>query len=499
MLTVGGKLEQAWKARDPRFDGRFFIGVRTTGVYCRPVCRERMPREENVTFFDSAAAASEAGYKPCLRCRPESAPGTPAWRGPSTTVTSALRLINNGALDDGSVVALCERLGVTALYLDRSFTNHLGASPKTVAQTRRLQFAKKLIDETSLGMTDIALSSGYSSIRRFNEHFVQTYNRSPNSLRKTRAAAAEGIELKISFREPYDFQSLLEFYRIRAVPGVENVSVDPALSENVFLDNALSDNVFLDNAPKSYERSFVLDGKSGHLSVSNSGGQLVCVVQGVHTRSLMKIMSKVRSMFDVDAVPEAINSVLCEDRIMRKLVKKRPGLRLPGAFDEFETAVRAIVGQQVSVKGATTVMGRIADQYGVQTEYGRVFPSAEMLVDLNPAMLPMPLKRATAIKLLAVAVADGELEFDADEQVLYDQMIAIPGIGPWTAQYVCLRALSNPDAFLHGDLVIRKVAEKILGVSSEKELIKTAEAWRPWRGYAGMHLWRASADPIVVK
>ena len=489
MLTAGGKLEQARRARDPRFDGRFYIGVRTTGVYCRPVCRVKMPRAENVTFFDSAAAASEAGYRPCLRCRPESAPGTPAWRGPSTTVTRALRLINNGALDDGSVVALCERLGVTALHLDRSFTNHLGASPKTVAQTRRLQFAKKLIDETSLGMTDIAVSSGYESIRRFNKHFVQTYSRSPDSLRKTRPAAAKGIELKISFREPYDFRSLLEFYRVRAVPGVENVTVD----------NALSDNGLLDNAPKSYERSFVLDGKSGHLSVSKLDDQLVCVVQGGSTRSLMQIMSKVRSMFDVDAVPDEINSVLCEDRIMRKLVRKRPGLRLPGAFDEFEIAVRAIVGQQVSVKGATTVMGRIADQYGVQTEYGRVFPSAETLADLDPATLPMPLKRATAIKLLAVAVADGELEFDADEQVLYDQMIAIPGIGPWTAQYVCLRALSNPDSFLHGDLVIRKVAEKILGVSSEKELINTAQAWRPWRGYAGMHLWRASADPIVLK
>ena len=352
-----------------------------------------------------------------------------------------------------------------------------------------IKLAKKLIDETSLGMTDIALSSGYKSIRRFNKHFVQTYSRSPNSLRKTRPAAAKGIELKISFREPYDFQSLLEFYRVRAVPGVENVTVD----------NALSDNGLLDNAPKSYERSFVLDGKSGHLSVSKLDDQLVCVVQGGSTRSLMQIMSKVRSMFDVDAVPEEINSVLCEDRIMRKLVRKRPGLRLPGAFDEFEIAVRAIVGQQVSVKGATTVMGRIADQYGVQTEYGRVFPSAETLADLDPATLPMPLKRATAIKLLAVAVADGELEFDADEQVLYDQMIAIPGIGPWTAQYVCLRALSNPDSFLHGDLVIRKVAEKILGVSSEKELINTAQAWRPWRGYAGMHLWRASADPIVLK
>jgi AraC family transcriptional regulator, regulatory protein of adaptative response / DNA-3-methyladenine glycosylase II len=474
MLPAGGKLEQARKARDPRFDGRFFIGVRTTGIYCRPVCPVTMPGEENVTFFDSAAAAGEAGYRPCLRCRPESAPGMPVWRGPSTTVTRALRLINDGALDQGSVAALCDRLGVTARHLAGLFTNHLGASPKTVARTRRLQFAKKLIDETSLTMTEIALSSGYGSVRQFNDHFVQTYSRSPGSLRKTRSAFDGRVELKISFREPYDFQGLLEFYRIRAIPGVENVSVD--------------------NAGKSYERSFVLDGKSGHLSVSQSGNQLVCAVQGGSMGSLMRIMGRVRSMFDVDAVPEEINTVLCEDRIMRRLVKQRPGLRLPGAFDEFEIAVRAIVGQQVSVKGATTVMGRIADQYGTETETGRVFPPPEILADLDPASLPMPSKRASAIKLLAAAVADGELGFDMDEQAFYEQVIAIPGIGPWTAQYICLRALSNPDSFLHGDLVIRKVAGKILGVRSEKELIDRAEAWRPWRGYAGMHLWRASAD-----
>jgi AraC family transcriptional regulator of adaptative response / DNA-3-methyladenine glycosylase II len=403
----------------------------------------------------------------------------PAWRGSSTTVTRALRLINDGALDQGSVAVLCDRLGVTTRHLAGLFTNHLGASPKTVARTRRLQFAKKLIDETSLTMTEIALSSGYGSVRRFNDHFVQTYNRSPGSLRKTRSASDGSVELKISFREPYDFQSLLEFYRIRAIPGVENVRVD---------------NAGEDNACESYERSFVLDGKSGYLSVSQSGNHLVCAVQGGSTGSLMRIMGKVRSMFDVDAVPEEINSVLCEDRIMRRLVKQRPGLRLPGAFDEFEIAVRAIVGQQVSVKGATTVMGRIADQYGTETEVGRVFPPPGILADLDPASLPMPSKRARAIKLLAVAVVDGELGFDMDEQAFYEQVIAIPGIGPWTAQYICLRALSNPDSFLHGDLVIRKVAEKILGVSSEKELINRAEAWRPWRGYAGMHLWRASAD-----
>jgi AraC family transcriptional regulator, regulatory protein of adaptative response / DNA-3-methyladenine glycosylase II len=479
MFPAGEKLEQARQARDPRFDGRFFIGVRTTGIYCRPICSVKMPREENVTFFVSAAAASESGYRPCLRCRPESAPGIPAWRGSSATLTRALRLINDGALDQGSMAVLSDRLGVTTKHLVGLFNCHLGASPKTVARTRRLQFAKKLIDETSLTMAEIAVSSGYGSVRSFNDHFAQTYSRPPGSLRKISSASDGGVELKIVVRQPYDFRSLLEFYRLRAIPGVENVRVDHAGEDDVC---------------ESYERPFVLDDKSGYLSVSQSGDQLVCAVQGGSTGSLMRILGKVRLMFDVDAVPEEINSVLCEDRIMRKLVKRRPGLRLPGAFDEFEIAVRAIVGQQVSVKGATTVMGRIVDQYGIQTEFGRVFPTPEILADLDPVSLPMPSKRAIAIKLLAVSVADGELGFDMDERTFYEQLIAIPGIGPWTAQYICLRALSNPDSFLHGDLVIRKVAEKILGVSSEKDLISRAEAWRPWRGYAGMHLWRALAD-----
>ena len=468
MLPAGGKLEQARRARDHRFDGRFFIGVSSTGIYCRPVCPVKMPRAENVTFYDSAAAASEAGFRPCLRCRPESSPGTPAWRGTSTTVIRALKLINDGALDKGSVSELCDRLGVTTRHLARLFTSHLGASPKTIAQTRRLQFAKKLIDETGLTMTEIALSSGYGSIRRFNDHFKQTYQRSPRSLRKTRSEPVERVELKIPFREPYDFQSLLDFYRLRAIPGVETVS-------------------------DKYERSFVLDGASGQLSVSRSGNHLVCAVQGGSVSSLMKIMQKVRAMFDVDAVPEEINSVLCQDRKLNALVKQRPGLRLPGAFDEFEIAIRAIVGQQVSVKGATTVMGTIRNLYGSVTAYGPVFPTAEILADLDPASLPMPLRRANAIRSMAKVVAGGELRFDMDEQAFYEQVVSIPGIGPWTAQYICLRALSDPDSFLHGDLVIRTVATRVLGTTSEKELIARAEAWRPWRAYAGMHLWQASA------
>jgi AraC family transcriptional regulator of adaptative response / DNA-3-methyladenine glycosylase II len=473
MLPANGVLEQARKARDPRFDGRFFIGVRTTGIYCRPVCSVKMPRAENITFFDSAAAASEAGYRPCLRCRPEASPGTPAWAGTSTTVSRALRLINEGALDDAGVGDLSNRLGVTSRHLTRLFTKHLGASPITIAQTRRLQFAKKLIDETRLPMTEIAMSSGYGSIRRFNDHFSQTYKKSPSSLRSAKKHVNEDkIALKISYREPYDFGGLLDFYRLRAIPGVESVS-------------------------NCYRRSFLLDGEPGCVSVTSdkSHQQLVCMVQGGSPKSLMKILSSVRSMFDVDAIPAEINGVLMQDRILTKRVRLHQGLRLPGAFDQFEVAVRAIVGQQISVKGATTVMGKIVEDYGVKTSFGLVFPGPEILADIDHLALPMPGKRALAIKELARRVAQGELRFDApDEQDFVQQLVSIPGIGPWTAQYISLRARRNPDSFLHGDLVIKKVAAKLFGIEAEHELINRAENWRPWRGYAGMHLWRCAAE-----
>ena len=224
MLPAGGILEQARKARDPRFDGRFFVAVRSTGIYCRPICPVKMPRAENVTFYETAAAASEAGYRPCLRCRPETSPGTPAWRGTSTTVSRALKLINEGALDEGNVSALSDRLGVTSRHLGRLFSKHLGASPNTVAQTRRLQFAKKLIDETSLSMTDVAMISGYGSVRRFNDHFRKTYSRTPGSLRREQVVEAGDVCLRIAYRDPFNFDALLDFFRVRGIPGTEKVT-----------------------------------------------------------------------------------------------------------------------------------------------------------------------------------------------------------------------------------------------------------------------------------
>jgi AraC family transcriptional regulator, regulatory protein of adaptative response / DNA-3-methyladenine glycosylase II len=482
--------ESARQARDPRFDGRFFVGVRTTGVYCRPVCRVKMPLAKNVSFFDTAAAASEAGFRPCLRCRPETSPGTPAWSGTSTTVTRALRLIGEGALDDGSVVDLSDRLGVTSRHLGRLFQSHLGASPITIAQTRRLQFAKKLLDETNLSMTDIAYSSGYGSVRRFNDHFKKVYDRTPASLRRQpleraisgrklavdklvgekQGSTSDSFTLKLSYRPPFDFSGLTSFLSMRAIPGVESV------------------------VEGEYRRLFRFEGELGFLRVTDdeAARALCCKIDMENSRLLVRVVEKVRRLFDLDAVPQDIESQLKKDKPLFRLVSQNPGLRLPGAWDAFEIAVRAIVGQQVSVKGATTVMGRIAETYGQKVSKGIVFPGPENLADIDPSSLPMPLNRANAIKLMAQAVLDGDLDLGSeyDSSILVEQLVAIKGIGPWTAQYVVMRALNDPDAFLHNDLVLMKVAKEKLGIKTEKELLERAEKWRPWRAYAGMHLWR---------
>lgn len=479
MLPSSRKLEQARRSRDARFDGSFFIGVRTTGIYCRPICPVKMPKAENVTFFDSPAAAAEAGFRPCLRCRPESSPGTPAWRGSSTTVVRALRLINDGALDEDSLVGLAERLGVTTRHLSRLFAKHLGATPKTVAQTRRLQFAKKLINETRLPMTEIALSSGYGSVRRFNDHFRQVYDRSPTQLRAGKGQRSiESVELSIPYRKPYDFSSLLDFYSIRAIPGVETVSFSAGATDQ-----------------RKYVRQFQIGASVGRVTVSEANENLLCCrVEGADANALMSVVQRVRRMFDVDAMPLQINAVLAGDDELRPLINQNPGLRLPGAFDEFEIAVRAIVGQQVSVKGATTVMGDIAKKYGTLTSMGLVFPSPARLADIDPLSLPMPQKRAFAIKELSRQIATDALRFDQDEAEFLESLLRIPGIGPWTAQYILMRAQGDPDAFLHGDLVLKKAAMNLFGSTDERSLIARAEAWRPWRGYAGIHLWRYAGD-----
>ncbi|MCB1645391.1 MAG: helix-turn-helix domain-containing protein [Pseudomonadales bacterium] len=460
--------EKARQARDPRFDGRFFIGVKTTGIYCRPVCRVRMPLPENVVFYPTAAAAQEAGFR--LRCRPESAPGTPAWRGTGTTVSRGLRLIGEGALDTGSVGALAERLGVTTRHLSRLFTEHLGASPVEVAQTRRLHTAKKLLDETTLGITEIALLAGYGSVRRFNEHFQQVYQKSPSEIRGASQPVSKGLSLTFPYRPPYDFEGIIRFLGIRAIPGVE------AVEGNV------------------YQRAVVSGNSYGSVRVSHDEGnhRLVASIDLDDASQLMQVVGTIRKVFDLNADPLEVNDCLTTDPVMAGLVAENPGQRVPGAWDPFEISVRAIVGQQISVKGATTVMGRIARTSGDLINGQQYFPAPAQLAAADPESLPMPKARARAIIDFSRAVAAGDIDFDSatSSEVLMDKLVQIKGIGGWTARYIAMRALNDPDAFLHDDLVIMKVAKRLLPVENSTEMAQLAERWRPWRAYAGMHLWR---------
>jgi AraC family transcriptional regulator of adaptative response / DNA-3-methyladenine glycosylase II len=471
---------RALRSRDPRFDGRFFTAVRTTGIFCRPVCPARTPKRSSCLFVPSAAAAREMGFRPCLRCRPEASPGTPTWVGTSAAVSRALRLIDAGALDAGSIEDLAGRLGLGERHLRRLFQQHLGASPVAVAQTRRVLFAKKLIDETGLSMTEIAFASGFSSIRRFNDAMRKTYARSPRDMRRVRAeqVGTTGLELKLSFRPPLRWDVLVGYLRTRAIPGVESVEGN------------------------AYRRTLRLNGHTGRVEVAPVRGthHLCARLHLAHTGSLIRVVERLRGIFDLDADPLEIGRRLRGDPLLRPVVRRLPGLRVPGAWDGFELAVRAVLGQQVTVKGATTLAGRLVAAHGDRlddeaagssTWPGRLFPTPETLVDADLARIGMPETRADAILGLARAVAEGEIVLDAsrDHEETVERLVALPGIGAWTAQYIAMRALGEPDAFPAGDLGLRRGAADGAKLPSARELERRAEAWRPWRAYAAVHLW----------
>ncbi len=473
--------ERARLARDPRFDGRFFIGVQTTGVYCRPICPVRPPKAKNVRFYSSAAAAAEAGFRPCLRCRPESSPGAPAWRGTETTVSRALRLIEEGALDAGGVEGLATRLGVGSRHLSRLFLKHIGVAPVQVAQTRRLHLAKKLLDETNLSVTEIAYAAGFGSLRRFNEVILSTYRRSPSAIRKLRRAVSEesGLRLELAYRPPFDWSWMLAFFGARAVAGVESVE----------------DGV--------YRRTISVGGRTGSIAVRPipDTNRLELAVNVPDTSAVAAIAARARRAFDLDADPLSIGRDLGRDGALAQRVKASPGLRVPGAWNGFEIAVRAILGQSVTVAGARTLAGRVAARYGTkvaetESRCALSFPTPEVLADRDLNDLGVAASRAAAIKTLAKRVADGKLDLETPQDLenFVGVLQEIQGIGPWTAQYIALRALGHPDAFPVGDLGLLKGA----GVCfSEKRalthtaLARRAEEWRPWRAYAAMHLWSA--------
>lgn len=467
---------RALLARDARFDGRLFVGVRTTGVFCRPICRARTPRLENVDFFASAAAAQHAGFRPCLLCRPESSPDVAAWRGSSATVSRALVLITDGALDAASVEELAARLGMGERQLRRLFDKHLGTSPVAVAQSRRVLFAKKLVHETQLPMTEIAHAAGFGSIRRFNEAFSALMGRPPSALRRSaRSVPQRGTTLTLGYVPPYDWASILAFFRERSLAEIEKIDDD------------------------GYTRTIALGGATGTIRVAPVRGRdaLALTVVFPDVTRLPTIVDRVRRMFDLDADVRAIGRVLRRDPALRSRLRARPGLRVPGAWDPFESAVRAILGQQVSVARARHLAEEIVTRWGAPLETGvaglsRVFPTPEALAGaLETARLGMPGARTRALATLARAAHEDATLFSASASLgeARAHLRALSGVGAWTEEYVALRALRDPDAFPASDVGLLRALESGGARPSPDELTARAEAWRPFRAYAAQHLW----------
>ncbi len=435
---------RAVEGRDVRFSGRFFLGVRTTRVYCRPGCPARTPRRENVLFFPSAAAARAAGFRACLRCRPDAAQGSPAQAGTAATLARALRLLE----ERGDASGLAERLGVTDRHLRRLFARHLGASPATVLRTRRLQLARQLVETSSLSMIDVAHAAGFASLRRFNDALKRGFGRTPSELRRRRPGDSASLSLRLPFHPPLDFEALLEFLGRRALPGIEEV--DGGCWRRTLAEGTLE----------------VRRGGESHLEVR--------MPAALASRAL-QISARVQRVFDLRADPVAIVAHLSHDPALKKFL--RPGLRIPGSWDPFEMAVRAILGQQISVQRARALALNLMARFGG-------FPTPAQLAGAD--LRGMPGVRARAVSALAGAVEDGRVRLDGaqDLDAAVAALCELPGIGDWTAQLIALRALGEPDAFPAADLGLLHAMDL-----SPRALRERAESWRPWRGYAAAAIW----------
>lgn len=468
-------------ARDSRFDGTFFVGVTTTGIYCRPVCPARTPRADRCRFFGNAALAEQAGFRPCLRCRPELAPGTAPVDAIHRVARAAVARIEAGALNEGSLEDLAGELHLSSRHLRRAVEQAYGVAPVELAQTRRLLLAKQLLTDTSLRVADVAFASGFASLRRFNHLFRSRYRLSPTELRRQREAAssepaAESFTVHLSYRPPLDWTALGGFLAGRGAPSIER------------FENG------------RYLRTIRIAGHRGWIAAAPLADRPLLRID-VSTSLLpvlTPLLARLRALFDLDAVPAAVAEVLSRDARLRPLLLNRPGLRVPGAFDGFELALRAIVGQQVTVKAATTLYGRFADAFGepAQTPFAglcQTGPEASRVAQASIdqiAGLGLPRTRAASVKALARAVAEGlRIEPGADVEATSARLKELPGIGDWTAQYIAMRALRDADSFPASDLAILKA----LGVSKPAAAIARADHWRPWRSYAVLHLWLQAA------
>ncbi len=475
---------RALVARDARFDGIFFVAVKTTGIYCRPICPARTPGRDRCLFFRTAAEAEAAGFRSCFRCRPELAPGAAPVDALSRLVAAATRRIEDGALSDGtSVEELAAALGVSGRHLRRAMQAEIGVGPLPLAESRRLALARQLIVDTALPMTEVAFASGFRSVRRFNAAVRARYGRPPSAMRRggvaresrARETAGETVTVRLPYRPPYDWAAILGYLAAHAVPGVELVQ----------------DGVYLRTAAVGAQR--------GWLSVAPDPDPkrpaLRATISTSLTGALMSVVARLRRLFDLDARPAAIAAHLARDRRLARHVRARPGLRVAGAFDPFEAAARAVLGQQVSVAAGGTIAARLTTRLGeaIATPHPsltRLFPEADAVAGATArdlATLGVPASRASTLRALSRAVSRGEISLDAASEPaqLVEQMVALPGVGPWTAHCLAMRGLGWPDAFPEDDLVLRQALGGITG----RQARALAERWRPWRAYGATHLW----------
>ncbi|HEY0334978.1 MAG TPA: AlkA N-terminal domain-containing protein [Stenotrophomonas sp.] len=470
--------ERARLSRDARFDGVFFTAVRSTGIYCRPMCPAPAPKPANVTYYPSAAAASAAGYRPCLRCRPELSPQAQQHLS-EESVQRALALIGEGALQERSVETLAGEVGLGARQLQRQFLQRLGATPAQVHATRRLLLAKQLLTETSLPITQIALAAGFNSLRRFNAAFLEGCGMPPTALRRQRTEVPGGeLTLRLGYRPPLDFPAMLAFLRKRAIPGIERID-----EHRYARVTGPADASTLIEVTAAAQRS-----------------ELLLRIGPTDPRVIPDIVRRVRRLFDLDADLRAVHATLDIEPLLASAIAQRPGLRVPGGWDGFETAVRAILGQQVSVAGATTLAARLVERHGTARAamppgLDRLFPTPRQLYDAPLETLGLPRSRAATLRALAAACLEGRLHFGAGQRLesFVERCTALPGIGAWTAHYIAMRALALPDAFPAGDLVLQQVLGAP-GRLSERLTEARSQAWRPWRSYAVLHLWHLSDD-----
>ncbi|UWZ37618.1 DNA-3-methyladenine glycosylase 2 family protein [Dactylosporangium roseum] len=452
---------KAATSRDARFDGVFVTAVRSTGIYCRPSCPAITPKAENVRFLPTAAAAQREGFRACLRCRPDAAPGSPDWDVRGDVVGRAMRLIADGVVDRDGVPGLAGRLGYTERHLHRMLTAEVGAGPLSLARAQRAQTARVLIETTRLGLAEIAFAAGFGSVRQFNDTIREIYGRTPSDLRARRSLPEhdEGVvSVRLPFRAPLHAEALLSFLEVRAVVGVDEVDAD------------------------GYHRVLRLPHGTGRVTLLPKAGHVAATLHLADLRDLAPAVARCRRLLDLDADPAAVDAVLAADPALAPIVGKEEGVRVPRATDGFEIAVRAVVGQQISVAAARTVLRKLV---------GEAFPTAEELLALPDEAFAMPDARRRTLRALATAVAAGELDLDGggrDETV--ERLKALPGIGDWTAQYTAMRALGDPDAFLPTDLGVLRGARAAGLPDKPRALSAHAERWRPWRSYAVIRLWR---------